>query len=58
MKMFVNFHMFCTLVYLCIVCFSLSSIVKCSELLKTLCKFPVLIIMCSYMYVVNDGEVD
>ena len=28
MKMFVNFHMFCTLVYLCIVCFSLSSIIK------------------------------
>ena len=36
MKMFVNFHMFCTLVYLRIVCFSLSSIVKHFEFLKAL----------------------
>ena len=33
-EMFVNFHMFCTLVYLCTVCFSLSSIVKHFEFLN------------------------
>ena len=45
MKMFVNFHIFCTLVYLCIVCFSLSSIVKRFEFLKALYKFPIIIII-------------
>ena len=45
MKMFVNFHTFCTLVYLCIVCFSLSSIAKRFEFLKALYKFPIIIII-------------
>ena len=45
MKMFVNFYMFCTLVYLRIVCFSLSSIGKRFEFLKALYKFPVIIIL-------------
>ena len=44
MKMFVNFHMFCTLVYLRIVCISLSSVVKRFEFLKALYKFPTIII--------------
>ena len=44
-KMFVNFHVFCTIVYLRIVCFSLSSIVKRFEFLKVLYKFPVIIII-------------
>ena len=42
MKMFVNFYMFCTLVYLHILCFSLSSIVKCFGFLKALYKFHVI----------------
>ena len=46
MKMFVNFHMFCTLVYLHIVCFSLRSTVKRFEFLKALYKFPIIIIIC------------
>ena len=45
MKMFVNFRMFCTLVYLRIVCFSLSSVVKHFEFLKALYKFPIIIII-------------
>ena len=36
--------MFCTVVYLRIVCFSLSSIVKCFEFLKVLYKFPIITI--------------
>ena len=43
MKMVVNFHMFCTLVYLCTVCFSLNSIVKRFEFLKALYKFPIIL---------------
>ena len=45
MKMFVNFHMFCTLVYLRIVCFSLSSVVKRFEFLKALYEFSIIIII-------------
>ena len=41
----VNFHMFCTLVYLRIVCVSLSSVAKRFEFLKALCKFPIIIIV-------------
>ena len=37
--------MFCMLVYLRAVCFSLSSIVKHFEFLKVLCKFPIIIII-------------
>ena len=37
--------MFCTLVYLPIVCFSLSSIVKSFEFLNALYKFPIIIII-------------
>ena len=44
MKMLVNFHMFCMLVYLRTVCFSLSSVVKRFEFLKALYKFPIIII--------------
>ena len=44
MKMFVNFHIFCTLVYLRIVCFSSSSVVKRFEFLKALYKFPIIFI--------------
>ena len=44
----VNFHMFCTLVYLRIVCFSLSSIVKHFEFVKALCKFPIIMIIIVY----------
>ena len=47
MKMFGNFHMFCTLLYLRIVCFSLSSVVKRYEFLKALYKFPIIIIKCA-----------
>ena len=48
MKMFVNFHMFCTLVYLRIVCISLSSVVKRFEFLKALYKFPIIIISSNF----------
>ena len=41
MKMFVHFLMFCTLVYLHAVCFSLSSVVKHFEFLKAFYKFPI-----------------
>ena len=44
----VNFHMFCTLVYLRIVCFSLSSVVKHFEFLKALYKFPIIMIIIVY----------
>ena len=37
--------MFCTLVFLCIVGLSLSSVVKYFESLKALCKFPIIIII-------------
>ena len=50
MKMFVNFHMFWTLVYLHIVFFLLSSIVKCFEFLKALYKFPISFIIIIIMY--------
>ena len=43
MKMLI--FMFCTLVYLRIVCFSLSSVVKHFEFLKALYKFPIIIII-------------
>ena len=43
MKMILNFHMFCTLVYLRIVCFSSSPIVKSFEFLKALYKFRIII---------------
>ena len=48
MKMFVNFHIFCTLVYLRIVRFSLSSVVKRFEFLKALYKFPIIFIFSSH----------
>ena len=47
MKMFGNFHMFCTIVYLRIVCFYLSSVVKRNEFLKAIYKFPMIIITCA-----------
>ena len=40
--------MFCTLVYLRIVCFSLSSVVKHFEFLKALYKFPIIMIIIVY----------
>ena len=46
MKMLI--FMFCTLVYLRIVCFSLSSVVKHFEFLKALCKFPIIMIIIVY----------
>ena len=56
MKMFVNVHMFCTLVYLRIVCFSLSSIVKRFEFLKALYKFPIIIIVSVASKTVGSGK--
>ena len=53
MQMFVNFHMFCTLLYLRIVCFSLSSIVKRFEFLKALYKFPIIIIIIIIIIIMN-----
>ena len=59
MKMFVNFHMFCMLVYLCIVCFSLTSIVKRSEFLKVLYKFPIIItIIWMYKKCQHSGKLE